>query len=292
MIVGDPHFLQPEAHFAFLCGVAQCQSLRSYHSVVSKASLLDTMTHNTQQSQNNSPPPPPAPLTLTRPTELTVRKVPNIQTSQLGGGSAIAEGLPAFLVLPELLHAAHVESPVPLGHVEDQQVEDLALLHHGQLQLGPREALGVVAVEARLPHVDAGDEHLVFGALGDGRQEGPLDHRHGGVPTPLGHHAGQRHVLALLGHGEGGGRDGDVNGVTYIWKEDGVFNKGQADIVDFRLVPIGWRWRFNREMLQVQNPDQHAAVYAVLNCTVPERNFETYFVHMISTTDQTKHNLV
>ena len=147
-------------------------------------------------------------------------------TSQLGSGGAVAEGLPALLVLLKLLHPAHVEPPVPLGHVQHQQVEDLALLHHGQLQLGPGEALGVVAVETLLPHVDAGDEDLILWALGGGGQEGPFDHGQGGVPAPLGHHAGQRHVLALLGHGEGGGRDGDVDGVADAWKEEEIEDDG------------------------------------------------------------------
>ena len=153
-------------------------------------------------------------------------------------------------MLPKLLHPAHVEPPVPFGNVQHQQVEDLALLHHRQLQLGPGEALGVVAVETRLPHVDAGDEDLVFRSLGGGGQEGPFDHGQGGVSAPLGHDAGQRHVLALLGHGEGGGRDGDVDGVANICKEketeDDVcyilkmgFGQGSTGVEDFQLVPCG-----------------------------------------------------
>lgn len=69
-------------------------------------------------------------------------------------------------MLFKLLHPAHVEPPVPLGHVQDQQVKDLPLLHHRQLQLGPREALGVVAVETGLPHVDPGDEEFVLLPVG------------------------------------------------------------------------------------------------------------------------------
>lgn len=140
-------------------------------------------------------------------------------TSELGGSRAVGRGLPPVLVLFKLLHPAHVEAAVALGHAEDEQVEDLALLHHRQLHLGPGEALGVVAVEARLPHVDAGDEQLVLGPIRPGRQEGPLHHGQGGVAAPLGHHAGQRDVLTLLGHREGRRRDGDVNGQTQICRD-------------------------------------------------------------------------
>lgn len=119
-------------------------------------------------------------------------------------------------MLSELLHPAHVEPPVALGHVQDHQVKYLPLLHHQQLQLGPRETLGVVAVESGLPHVDAGDEELVLRPVGAHRQEGPLHHRQGGVAPPLGHDAGEGDILTLLGHREGGRGDGDVDGQRQI----------------------------------------------------------------------------
>lgn len=137
-------------------------------------------------------------------------------TSELSGGCAVGRGLPSVLVLFKLLHPAHVESPVPLRHVQDEQVKDLPLLHHRQLHFGPREALGVVAIETGLPHVDAGDEELVLWPVRARWQESPFDHGQTGVAAPLGHHTGQGDVLALLSHQERGGSDCDVNGQTQI----------------------------------------------------------------------------
>lgn len=139
-------------------------------------------------------------------------------TSELSSSGAVGRGLPAVLVLFKLLHAAHVETPVHLGHVEDEQVKDLPLLHHGQLQLGPRETLCVVAIETGLPHVDAGDEELVLRLVGARRQESPFHHGQSSVAPPLGHDTGECDVLTLLGHREGGGGDGDVDGQTQIWR--------------------------------------------------------------------------
>lgn len=132
-------------------------------------------------------------------------------------------------MLFKLLHPAHVEPLVPLGHVQDQQVKDPPLLHHRQLQLGPREALGVVAVEAGLPHVDAGDQEFVLRPPRARRQEGPLHHGQSGISAPLGHNAGERDVLTLLGHREGGRGDGDVDGPTQVWRKqslDVIVGKG------------------------------------------------------------------
>lgn len=116
----------------------------------------------------------------------------------------------------ELLHPAQVQAPVPLGHVQDEQVKDFPLLHHCQLHFGPQEALGVVAVKAGLSHVDPGDEELVLRSLQPGRQEAPFYHWQGGVAPPLGDNAGERDVLALLGHREGRRGDGDIDGQTHI----------------------------------------------------------------------------
>lgn len=119
-------------------------------------------------------------------------------------------------MLFKLLHPAQVEAPVPLGHVQDEQVKHLPLLHHCQLHFGPQEALCVVAVKTGLPHVDAGDEQLVLGSLRPRRQEAPFHHRQGGVATSLGHNAGERDVLALLGHREGRRCDGDIDSQAHI----------------------------------------------------------------------------
>lgn len=116
----------------------------------------------------------------------------------------------------KLLHPAQVEAPVPLGHVQDEQVKDLALLHHCQLHLGPQETLGVVAVETGLSHVDPGDEELVLRSLHPRRQIAPFHHWQGGVASSLGHSAGERDVLALLGHRDGRRGDGDIDGQTHI----------------------------------------------------------------------------
>ena len=121
----------------------------------------------------------------------------------------------------ELLDPAHVEPAVLLGHVEDHQLEDLALLDHGQTQLGPREALGVVAIETGLAHVDAGDQQLLVLAVGAGGEEGPADHGQGAGSAPLGDHAGQRDVVTLRGHREGGGAYRDVDGRADIWRRGG-----------------------------------------------------------------------
>lgn len=137
-------------------------------------------------------------------------------TSEFSRGGAVGRGLPAVLVLFKLLNPAHVEPLVPLGHVHDEEVKDLPLLHHRQLHFGPREALGVVAVETCLPHIDASDEEFVPGPIRSLPEEGPFDHGQGGVAAPLGHDAGERDVLAVLDHGEGGRRDGDINGQTQI----------------------------------------------------------------------------
>lgn len=119
-------------------------------------------------------------------------------------------------MLFKLLHPAQVEAPVPLGHVQDEQVKHLPLLHHRQLHFGPQETLGVVAVKACLPHVDAGDEEFILGSLRPRRQEAPLHHWQGGVASSLGHDAGERDVLTLLGHREGRRGDGDIDGQTHI----------------------------------------------------------------------------
>lgn len=137
-------------------------------------------------------------------------------TSELGGCSAVRRGLPAVLVLLKLLHPAEVEAPVPLGHIQDEQVKHLSLLHHRQLHFGPRETLGVVAIKAGLPHVDPGDEEFILGPVCARRQEAPLHHRQSGVASSLGHDAGERDVLALLGHRERGRGDGDIDGQTQI----------------------------------------------------------------------------
>lgn len=65
-------------------------------------------------------------------------------------------------MLFKLLHPAHVEPPVPLGHVQDNQLKDLSLFHYCQLHLWPWETFCVVAIETLLPHIDTGDEEFVF----------------------------------------------------------------------------------------------------------------------------------
>lgn len=147
-----------------------------------------------------------------------------VLTSEFSRGRAVGGSLPSLLVLFKLLHPAQVEAAIPLRDVQDEQVEDLPLLHHAQLQLGPREALGVVAVETGLPHIDAGDEELVLRLARTRRQEGPLHHRQGGVSAPLGHDAGERDVLTLLGHREGGRGDSDVDGETRAWRSNVTVN--------------------------------------------------------------------
>lgn len=138
-------------------------------------------------------------------------------TSEFGGCSAVRRGLPSVLVLFKLLHPAQVEAPVPLGHVQDEQVKHLPLLHNRQLHFGAQETLCVVAVKAGLPHVDAGDEELVLGLLCPRRQETPLHHWQGGIASSLGHDAGERDVLTLLRHREGWWSDGDIDSQTNIW---------------------------------------------------------------------------
>lgn len=138
-------------------------------------------------------------------------------TSELGGCGAVRRGLPSVLMLFKLLHPAQVEAPVPLGDVQDEQVKHLPLLHHCQLHFGPQETLGVVAVKTGLPHVDTGDEKLVLGSLRPCWQEAPFHHWQGGVASSLGHNAGERDVLALLGHREGWRGDGDIDSQTHIW---------------------------------------------------------------------------
>lgn len=119
-------------------------------------------------------------------------------------------------MLFKLLNPAHVEPLVPLGHIHDEEVKDLPLLHHRQLHFGPREALCVVAVETCLPHVDTSDEEFIPGPVRSRPEEGPFDHGQGGVAAPLGHDTGERDVLALPDHCEGGRCDGDVDGQTQI----------------------------------------------------------------------------
>lgn len=137
-------------------------------------------------------------------------------TSEFSGGGVVCRGLPALLVLFKLLNPAHVEPLVLFGHFHDKEVKDLPLLHHRQLYFGPWEALCVVAVETRLPHVDTSNEEFTPGPVRAGREEGPFDHRQGGVAAPLGHHTGQRDILTLLDHREGGRCDGDVDGQAQI----------------------------------------------------------------------------
>ena len=119
-------------------------------------------------------------------------------------------------MLFKLLNPTHVEPLVPLAHVHDEELKDLPLLHHCQLHFGPWEALCVVAIETCLPHVDASDEELIPGPPSSRPEEGPFDHGQGSVATPLRHDTGERDVLALLDHREGGRRDGDVDGQTQI----------------------------------------------------------------------------
>lgn len=119
-------------------------------------------------------------------------------------------------MLFKLLHPAHVKPLVPLGHVQDEQVKDFPLLHHRQLHFRPGETLGVVAIKTSLPHVDAGDEELVFWPVGACWQEGPFHNGQGSIAAPLGDNTGQCDVLTLLGHCEGGRRDCDVDGQTQI----------------------------------------------------------------------------
>lgn len=119
-------------------------------------------------------------------------------------------------MLLKLLNPAHVEPLVTLGHVHDEEVKDLPLLHHCQLHFGPREALCVIAVETCLPHIDAGNEEFIPGPVWSCPEEGPFDHGQGGIAAPLGHDTGERDVLALLDHREGGRRDGDIDGQTQI----------------------------------------------------------------------------
>lgn len=138
-------------------------------------------------------------------------------TSELSSGGAVRWGLPAVLLLFKLLHPAHVEPPVLLGHIQDQQVKDLPLLHHCQLHFGPQETLCVVAIETGLPHIDAGDEEFVLWAVCARWQEGPFHHGQSSIAAPLGHDAGQCDILTLLGHREGGRGDCDVDGWTQIW---------------------------------------------------------------------------
>lgn len=140
-------------------------------------------------------------------------------TSEFSGGGVVCRGLPALLVLFKLLNPAHVEPLVLFGHFHDKEVKDLPLLHHRQLYFGPWEALCVVAVETRLPHVDTSNEEFTSGPVRAGWEEGPFDHRQGGVAAPLGHNTGQCDILTLLDHREGGRRDGDVDGQAQIWKE-------------------------------------------------------------------------
>lgn len=90
------------------------------------------------------------------------RVINPVLTSELSNSSAVGRGFPAVLVFFKLLHPAHVEPPVPLSHVQDVQVKDLPLLHHRQLHFGPWEALGVVAIETGLPHVDTGDQEFIL----------------------------------------------------------------------------------------------------------------------------------
>lgn len=130
-------------------------------------------------------------------------------TSQFSCSRRVGRSLPAIPLLFEFLNPTDVATSVPLGHVQDHQVEDLALLHHRQLHLRPREALGVISVETGLSHVDPGDEVFVFRLVGARRQEGPFHNGQRGIATALGHHAGECDVLAFLGHR--GGRRGDCN---------------------------------------------------------------------------------
>lgn len=139
-------------------------------------------------------------------------------TSELCGRSAVGRGLPAVLVFFKLLHPADVQPPVVHRHVQDEHLEYLSVLHHCQLHLGPRETLGVVAVETGLPHVDPGDEEFVLRPVCPHGQKGPLDHRQSRVAPPLGDDASESDVLTLLGHRERRGTDGSVDGQTQIWR--------------------------------------------------------------------------
>jgi len=96
-------------------------------------------------------------------------------TSELSSSGAVGGGLPAVLVLFKLLHPTHVEPTVPFRHIQDQQLKNLPLLYHRQLQLGPWETLCVVAIETSFPHVDTGNEEFVLWSIGVRRQEGPLN---------------------------------------------------------------------------------------------------------------------
>lgn len=152
-------------------------------------------------------------------------------TSELRSGGAVWGGLPAVLVLFKLLHPAHVETPVPLGHIQDQQVKDLPLLHHRQLEFRPWETFCVVAIETGLPHVNAGDEEFILWTVCARWQESPFHHGQSSITTPLGHNTGQRDVLTLLGDCEGGRGDGDVDSQTQIWRRNNNFIR---TFVDFK----------------------------------------------------------
>lgn len=119
-------------------------------------------------------------------------------------------------MLFKLLNPAHVEPLVPLGHVHDEEVKNLSLLHNRQLHFGPREALCVVAIKTCLPHVDASDEEFVPRRVRSSPEEGPFDDGQGGVAAPLGHNTGECDVLSLLDHRKGGRCDGDIDGQTQI----------------------------------------------------------------------------
>lgn len=155
------------------------------------------------------------PLTKSWPRTLNDTLNPAL-TSELSSGGAVWWGLPAVLLLFELLHPAHVEPPVALGYIQDEQVKDLPLLHHCELHFGPQETLCVVAIETGLPHVNAGDEEFILRPVRARWQEGPFHHGQSSIAAPLGHNAGERDVLTLLGHRKGGRGDCHVDGQTQI----------------------------------------------------------------------------